>query len=88
MKNRGLAKIPIAMNGIKVKLRRKKDIELDLNNSRYMVKIWRLIIASYDVFLVGPYFCLTKCNDCFFGISITQNVFNVITFMIDNNDLE
>ena len=86
MKNRGLAKIPIAMNGIKVKLRRKKDIKLDLNNSRYIVKVWRLMIASYDIFLVRPYFCLTKCNDCLFGISIKQNVFNAITFIIVNND--
>ena len=85
MKNRGLAKIPMAMNGMKVKFRRKKDVELDLNNSRYMVKVWRLIIASYDSFLARQYF-LTKWNDCLFGISIKQNVFNTIDFIIDNND--
>ena len=49
MKNRGLAKIPMVMNGMKVKLRRIKDIELDLNNSLYIVKVLRLIIVSYDI---------------------------------------
>ena len=49
MKNRGLAKIPMVMNGMKVRLRRIKDIELDLNNSRYIVKVLRLIIVSYDI---------------------------------------
>ena len=79
MKNRGLVKIPMAINGIKVKLRRKKDIELDWNNSRYMVKKWRLMIAYYDILIVESYF------DCLFGISIKQNVFNAIPFIIDNN---
>ena len=80
MKNRGLAKIPMVMNGIKVKLRRIKDIELDLNNSRYIVKVLRLIIVSYDIFR------LTKCNVCLFGVSNKQNVFNTITIIIDSND--